>query len=234
MTVNSEFTPSVFHPFYFIRKGLFKGIAHHASQFHGKMLDFGCGSKPYKSLFPVEEYIGLDYENDGHPHENEQIDIFYNGKTIPLPAGEFDCVLCSEVMEHVFNPDEVLSEINRVMKPGAPLLITCPFVWNEHEVPYDYARYTRFALDDILRRHGFEIISFSKSGNFILTIFQMWNLFFYSRLYKKIRNIFFLRWAYKLVIVLGINLGGLLWNFLLPDDKSLYLNNIVLARKLPV
>ena len=98
-------------------------------------MDFGCGTKPYRTFFQVEEYVGVDFENPGHPHDNEQIDIFYDGKNIPLPDGYFDSVLSSEVFEHVFNIDEVLAEINRVMKSDGKLLITCPFAWNEHEVP---------------------------------------------------------------------------------------------------
>ena len=53
-------------------------------------MDFGCGSKPYKSLFNVEEYLGVDYYNEGHPHENEQIDVFYDGKNLPFPDNYFD------------------------------------------------------------------------------------------------------------------------------------------------
>ena len=44
---------------------------------NGVLLDFGCGSKPYSSLFKVDEYNGVDFENEGHPHDNEQIDIFF-------------------------------------------------------------------------------------------------------------------------------------------------------------
>ena len=82
--VPKEFNPSIFHPFFFIRKGLLKGIAQHAEKIQGKLLDFGCGSKPYQSLFQVDEYIGVDYENSGHTHINEQIDVFYDGKHLPF------------------------------------------------------------------------------------------------------------------------------------------------------
>ncbi len=46
-------------------------------------MDFGCSSKPYASLFKVDEYVGVDYDNEGHPHQNEEIDVFYNGKELP-------------------------------------------------------------------------------------------------------------------------------------------------------
>jgi len=197
----------------------------------GRLLDFGCGSKPYKSLFQVDEYIGVDLMNEGHPHENEQIDVFYDGRKIPLPDNSFDSVLSSEVFEHVFNLDEILKEINRVMKPGARILITCPFAWNEHEVPNDFARYTRFALKDLLEKNGFLIIESSKSGNFVTTLFQLWNLYFYDSFYKKIANKTILRWVYKAFIVLPLNLAGLFWGKILKSNNSYYLNTIILASK---
>jgi SAM-dependent methyltransferase len=231
MALSKEFSPNIFHPFYFIRRGLSQAIFAHKDEFHGRMLDFGCGSKPYKSFFKVDEYIGVDYENPGHPHQNEDIDIFYDGKHIPVGDAYFDCALSSEVFEHIFNLDEVLKEINRVLKPGAKLLITCPFVWNEHEVPHDYARYTIFALEDMLKKHGFEVLKVSKTGNFITAIYQVRNLYFYTVLYPKLKKIAPLRWIYKFLFVFMINLCGKIMNFLFGGNSSLYLNNVILARK---
>jgi len=145
----NDFYPDYFHPYYFIRKGLADHIQLHASQIKGKLLDFGCGSKPYQSLFSVDEYIGIDFKNEGHPHDGDQIDFYYDGKTIPFEDNHFDSVLSTEVFEHIFNLGDVLNELNRVLKHGGKMLITCPFVWIEHEMPHDFARYTKFALEDI-------------------------------------------------------------------------------------
>src|SRR5829696_811037 len=153
--VPKHFRPGITNAFYFIRNELYKKIKQYAPQLTGKLLDFGCGSKPYQSLFTnVSEYIGLDYEGAGHSHANERIDVFYNGKTIPFPDAYFDSVFSSEVFEHLFNLEEMIPELKRVMKEQAILFITCPFVWNEHEVPVDYARYTQFALKHLLERNG--------------------------------------------------------------------------------
>lgn len=229
--VNKDFSPGIFHPFYFIRNGLLKGISANTNLFHGKMLDFGCGSKPYRNLFNVNEYIGLDFENEGHPHTNEQIDVYYDGLTIPFPDKSFDCILCSEVFEHLFNLENTLKELNRVLKPGGYILITCPFVWNEHEKPYDYARYTLFALADLLERNNFEIIKKEKIGNFITTISQLIILYFNIIYIFKDSKILPLRWLYKFVFVLIPNILGLLINFILPKINSLYLNNLIVVRR---
>ncbi|WP_298741077.1 class I SAM-dependent methyltransferase [uncultured Chitinophaga sp.] len=227
----AEFKPSLFHPYYFIRKGLFSKVNQYSHLLRGRLLDFGCGSKPYKALITVDEYIGVDFENEGHPHENEQIDVFYDGKTIPLPADYFDAGLTSEVFEHVFNLEEVLGELHRVLKPGAPLLITCPFVWKEHEVPNDYARYTHFALKHMLEKNGFRIRTLDKSGNFIEVMFQLRALYFFDSWYPKFRRIPLLGFLFRLFFFAIPNAVGSLFSKMFPRNKQMYLNNIVIAEK---
>ena len=106
-----EFNPNLTYPAYLTRNRLLRGIAPYTGKLKGVMMDFGCGSKPYKSLFNVDKYIGVDYENPGHPHINEQIDVFYDGKVIPFQNEYFDAVFSSEVFEHIFNIDEILKEM---------------------------------------------------------------------------------------------------------------------------
>lgn len=194
-------------------------------------MDFGCGSKPYKSIIQVEDYIGVDFENEGHPHHNEQIDVFYDGKKIPFNAETFDSVLCSEVFEHVFNLDEILLELNRVLKPGGKMLATCPFVWNEHEVPHDFARYTRFALEDKLAKAGFTVLEFTKVGNFITVVFQLITLYFYQSFIGNWRRIMPLRVLYKVCCFFLPNLLGRFLSRILPYNDTLYLNNVIVVQK---
>ena len=80
-------------------------------------MDFGCGSKPYESLFVnAKKYIGIDVEVSGHNHKDSKVDVFYDGKTLPFADKSFDAVVCFEVLEHIFNPDEAITEIRRVLK----------------------------------------------------------------------------------------------------------------------
>lgn len=232
MSLHPDFSPNVFHPFYFVRKGLRDNVKKLASHLSGKLMDFGCGSKPYRSFFTVDEYIGVDFENEGHPHDNEQIDVFYDGQNLPFANNYFDCILCSEVFEHVYNLNHVVNEMNRVLKTDGKILITCPFVWNEHEIPFDYARYTRFALKDILEKNGFEILMYNKSGNYITATAQLITLYFFTIFRGRWRKIFLLRWLYKFTFFLIPNLLGIMLYRLLPHNETLYLNNILLARKI--
>src|SRR5215213_8673314 len=113
--------------FLFIRRGLYRNIRELAPGLQGRLLDFGCGRKPFQNLFNVAEYVGVDVEQTGHEHSNSKVDVFYNGTALPFENASFDALFCSEVLEHVFNPDEILPEINRVLKPGAKALFTVPF-----------------------------------------------------------------------------------------------------------
>lgn len=232
MPLDSEFSPSLIHPYYFVRHGIKDNIYQYAKYMKGKILDFGCGSKPYKSFFSFTEYIGVDFENEGHGHANEPIDFFYDGKTIPFGDNYFDSILCSEVFEHIFNLDVIINELNRVLKKDGNILITCPFVWNEHEIPFDYARYTRFALESILQKGGFKIIEFSKAGNFITVMTQLVCLYFFNNYKGFWRKFFLLRWFYKLSFFLMPNVIGVVLNRILPLNQSLYQNNIIVAKKI--
>ena len=214
-----------------MRKGIYEGVKKHSQFLTGRILDFGCGSKPYKSLFTYTEYIGLDFDNPGHPHDNEEIDIFYDGKRIPLEDNSIDGVLCSEVFEHVFNLEHILKEINRVMKPGAHILITCPFVWKEHEEPYDYARYTLFALEDLLTKNNFEKVVLDKGGNFADTLSQLNTLFFFDKFSGKAHKYGFTKKLFYSAFIPFLNLSGIIFGKLFKGNTKLYLNNIVVFRK---
>lgn len=218
------------NPFFLIRRDLFRNIRSLAPQLSGKLIDFGCGRKPYENLFTVDQYIGLDIEQTGHDHKNSKVDVFYDGKNIPFPDETFDSLFFSEVLEHVFNVDEVLTEITRVLKPGARALITVPFSWNEHEVPYDFGRYTSFGVQHLLKEKGFRVIEYRKSGHYSRVIFQLSSLYFFE-LFKKFGKPGYIL---AMLFIVPIHLIGSVISFLFPRNNTLYFNNIILAEKVPV
>ena len=215
--------------FYIVRRGLLKGIELLSEDLNGgRLLDFGCGSLPYRHFFNVDEYIGLDIKESGHNHKNEQIDVFYDGKTIPFESEYFDHVFSSEVFEHLFNLDQLLTEINRVTKLNGTLLITLPFVWDEHEIPYDFARYTSFGITHLLENHGFKIQSQLKSTTYIETVFQMLTAYISQVLLPKNQ---YIHMVLGVFLVSPINLLGLVLGKILPNNTHFYHNNIVLCTK---
>jgi SAM-dependent methyltransferase len=214
------------NPFFFIRRSLYVHIRKSAPVLKGRLLDFGCGRKPYENLFAVSEYVGLDMEQTGHDHRNSKVDVFYDGKHIPFPDESFDSLFCSEVLEHVFDPERMLPEIRRVLKRDATVLLTVPFCWNEHEVPFDYARYTTFGIKHLLEKHGFRVSEVRRSGNFVQVNFQLWALYFYE---------LFRGWGtagklLSMAFIIPINLAGSLIRILLPKNESLFFNTIIMAK----
>ncbi|MCA6451321.1 MAG: class I SAM-dependent methyltransferase [Chitinophagaceae bacterium] len=233
--VSKEFNPGLSKTFFFIRKALYEKIKSYVPALHGRLLDFGCGSKPYQSLFTnVSEYIGLDYNGEGHSHANEHVDVFYDGKVIPFENEYFDSIFSSEVFEHLFNIDEILPELNRVLKPGGMILVTCPFVWNEHEVPVDFARYTRFALQHLFEKYGFTVLQHDKAGDYLSTVYQLRVQYVSEYLLPSIPVLgkmkFFVTNIRPLIVLL-MNIWFSFWHRILPKPKELYLNNILLATK---
>ena len=124
----------------------------------GRLLDVGCGTKPYATLFPSWEFIGIDVPDSGRPVEGKEVDAWFDGLTIPYADESFDAILCTEVLEHAVEPDRLVGEMWRVLRPGARMLVTVPFMWGEHEVPFDFRRYSREGIRGLLERRGFEIL----------------------------------------------------------------------------
>ncbi len=231
MPIHKDFSPNIFHPQYLNRHRLLQHIKQFAPQLSGKLLDFGCGSKPYKSLFKVLEYIGLDYENVGHPHANEQIDVFYDGKNIPFPDKNFDSVLATEVFEHVFYLEDTIKELHRVLKPNGKILITLPFVWYEHEVPHDFARYSSYGIANLLQRNGFTILHSQKTTNFIETLMQMCVVYLNKNLLQWLGYIPFLGKMIRLGIIGFFNIYGVFLGKILPRRDDWFLNVVIVAER---
>lgn len=230
---NEMFHPRIiglfFNPFYIIRKGLYNAIYQNRKYISGKLLDFGCGSKPYKKIFTVKEYIGLDIAVSGHEHKDSQIDVFYDGKTIPFENNSFDSIFSSEVFEHVFNLDEMCYEIYRVLKPGGHLVITAPLVWDEHEAPYDFWRYTSFGIRHVLSKAWFKIVKVQKTTRYVETIFQMFSAYIYQIIIPKNK---YMKLLLTPFIVAPVNILGIVLNFILPKSDIFYHDNLVVAKKI--
>lgn len=219
-------------PIYIIRRGLYKEISRIAPKVVGDILDFGCGQKPYETCFVnASTYTGVDILVSGHNHLDSKVDIFYDGKILPFPDNSFDSIVCFEVLEHIFNPEEVLCEISRVLKPGGTFLATVPFIWEEHEVPYDFARYTSYGLVHILKKNGYKILELLKTTTSILAIGQL--LVNYIANYLLPRGPILARFS-QLLIIFPLNLLIIFINYILPKRYTLFCNCVVLCKNLKV
>jgi SAM-dependent methyltransferase len=127
----------------------------------GRLLDIGCGNKPYKELFPhVSEYFGCDVAQSNM----NTVDLLCPADKIPLPDMSFDVILSTQTIEHVENYNGLLEEAFRLLKPGCFLYVSGPMYWYLHEQPHDFHRFTKYGLEKGLKRAGFHVQSIEPNG----------------------------------------------------------------------
>jgi SAM-dependent methyltransferase len=215
------------NPVHIVRSGLNRCIRDFAPEVCGDILDFGCGSKPYKKMFyNADSYTGCDTCDSGHDHHNSSVDFYYDGRILPFSNNQFDAVVSFEVFEHVFDLQGSLSEINRVTKDDGLLLISVPFVWAEHEAPFDYTRYTSYGIALLLEKSGFDIVKTRTTSSDLLTIFQ---LFIYYLMQVTPKNRLF--YLFQLFVFFPLTFISYVIDWALPTRNDLFLGNVVLARK---
>ncbi len=153
--------PGLFHPrrYYLkmLRKLIEYAIEKHLSSTKGVLVDYGCGSMPYRTLFEqkVKSYLGADLS------DNPAIDIHLDEKgKLNYNNSQADVLLSTQVLEHVDDPELYLQESHRILKEDGLLLLTTHGYWMYHPDPYDYWRWTSAGLKKIVERNGFEVIDF--------------------------------------------------------------------------
>jgi SAM-dependent methyltransferase len=155
------------HLFWLHYRTLEPFIHQHLLQAEAPLLDLGCGSKPYRSLYPKGECIGADV------FKGADVDIQIEaGKQLPFEDERFACVFSTQVLEHVYDANLLLSEAFRVTKPGGKLILTVPFVWELHEEPHDFLRFTRYWLEARLKELGYLSVVIVPQGGDIAMIGQ--------------------------------------------------------------
>ncbi len=120
------------------------------------VLDAGAGDCPYYHLLKDFKYETADFcQVEGAPYG--EITYVCDLRHIPVEDERYDLVLCTQVLEHLPYPDLVLNEIMRVLKPGKALWISAPLFYEEHQIPYDYYRYTRYGFTYLIEQAGFHM-----------------------------------------------------------------------------
>lgn len=138
----------------------------------GKLVDIGCGSKPYKDMAStyVQTHTGVDHQDC--IHGKSCIDIIGTAYSIPLDSESYDTALCTDVLEHLEEPLLAISEAGRILKPGGYAIYTVPFFWHLHEEPRDFYRYTKYGLRYLFEKSGFEVVEITPLSGFSATFAQ--------------------------------------------------------------
>ena len=220
---------------YWVHRRILSALRKKRGTVHGDLLDVGCGSKPYKPLFQdhVKRHFGIEYgAPEGYGYESNQADVFGDAAELPFASASFDTILCTEVLEHVIEPEKVVGEFFRVLRPGGTILCTAPFVYPVHDAR-DFYRYSAQGMEALLSRHGFyvdEVIPLSGTG---LTLAIMLNLYWFEI------GFMWNKWLYPFGLVLRpllwlltglVNMLGWLLEKLLPSTHMSF-NHLAVARK---
>jgi len=143
----------------------------------GKLYDLGCGEAPYKEYFLqfADEYVGVDWAASIH---DTKADIVADlNEPLPIQEHVADTVVSLSVMEHLKQPQVMLGEAYRILKPGASMILQVPWQWWVHEAPHDYFRYTPYALRHMFEKAGFVDIEVVPQSGFFTTVTLKSNYF---------------------------------------------------------
>jgi SAM-dependent methyltransferase len=142
-----------------------------APRAHGRLLDVGCGDKPYEAIFLpfVTEYLGIEHEATfaatAASRSARKPDLVYDGTRLPFEDRTFDTVLNVQVLEHTPRPRELVAEMARVLKDDGLLILSAPFQFRLHEQPHDYFRFSPHGLRALCAEAGLLVERCEPMGN---------------------------------------------------------------------
>ena len=152
---NPRLDPPRSMPTYAVREPLARWLREEAARAHAdlgqyRLLDVGCGQKPYAPLFApyVRSYVGVD------PVENPDAELRGAVEDLPVEDAGYDVVLCIQVFEHCDDPAKAVSELARVTAAGGRVLVSTHGVMTYHPSPNDYWRWTHAGLEKLFRENA--------------------------------------------------------------------------------
>ncbi|HMJ56658.1 MAG TPA: class I SAM-dependent methyltransferase [Polyangiaceae bacterium] len=155
---------------------LIKSLTALAPQTKGRLLDVGCGEKPYEHIFRpfVDDYLGIEYSETfaetSAASKPGKADFVYDGKVLPFEDKCFDTVVSIQVLEHTPAPAALVVEMGRVLRDDGLLLLSAPFCFRLHEEPHDYFRYSPHALRLLCEQAGLHVTHMEPRGGLFSVI----------------------------------------------------------------
>ena len=166
-------TPPTLRPWHFqwlSRRALTSALRETLPRLQGRVLDVGCGHKPYSLWLNSAEtrIIGIDVTTDS------KADLIVDGQhEWPFEKSSFDAVICTQVLEHVFDLDKTVGEIERVLSAGGSLIVSAPFIYNIHGNAGDFRRFSFEGMRSLFEEK-YEILNVKAGGGIGTTLATLW------------------------------------------------------------
>jgi SAM-dependent methyltransferase len=228
-----SYTPRLYETGYFVIKHLQPFIQTSIDRYiiaESVVADVGCGEQPFRQLIETKggKYIGIDIAQNSQ----NTVDVISSAASVALPDNSVDFILCTEVIEHIADLNTTFSEFHRILKPNGHVCLTCPFLFQLHEEPYDFNRPTPYLIQSLSKDYDFKIVQLNKSGNELEAIAVVLDAIFSLHIFKN--RMLLLVWH-----ILRISLRSMVNFFILILSKifnqllrqEFYLSNLVILQK---
>jgi SAM-dependent methyltransferase len=135
---------------------------HHA---RGRLLDMGCGSRPFAPLFDgrVERYWGTDLRTSRHL-TGRRPDAYARAEAQPFADGSMDTLVAFSLVTYLAEPARMFREAHRVLKPGGIAFVEFAQMEPILDAPHDYYRFTEYGARYQLESAGFEVLEILPLG----------------------------------------------------------------------
>ena len=142
-----------------------------------KLLDLGAGNgDAHDSLNKILKnikYVGLDIEESPEVLKRTRCDLsfrVYDGVNIPFDDNEFDIIFCKQVLEHVRYPDDVISDVLRVLKPGGFFVGSVSFLEPYHS--YSIFNWSPYGLFRVFEDNNVKLLQLRPGIDGVSMIFR--------------------------------------------------------------
>jgi SAM-dependent methyltransferase len=141
----------------------------------GVLADIGCGDVPYYHFYRnnIVNNICVDWGNSALETSFLDYEADLNAEINFLESNSFDTVLCTDVLEHIYRPELLFSEMTRILKPNGHLILTVPFMYWIHTNPHDYHRYTHFKLKEFCANNKLKVVELNTYGGLPEIIYDL-------------------------------------------------------------
>lgn len=198
----------------------------------GLVLDIGAADRWLRTaLHPGAEYVALDYPATAVGLYGLRPDVFADARHLPFADNSIDAIACFEVLEHVRDPQAVLSEVARVLVPGGIVNLSMPFLYPVHDAPYDFQRWTLYGWQRSLTDAGLRVEHAHATCHplhaaAILASLALAGPLQAARGWRRIVGLFVVA-----LLVPVLNIGAWLLSFVWPRWDAMTTGHHVLARK---